>query len=58
MDVAAAAQPATPRVCNPFDEDPPLGLPCAIRADDYGRDPVEGKLVLVDADEPPCVGAI
>jgi hypothetical protein len=22
-----------------------------IRADDYGRDPVEGELVLIDADE-------
>jgi glutathione S-transferase len=51
LDVAAAAQPATPRSSNPFDEDPPLGSHVRIRADDYGRDPVEGELVLVDADE-------
>ena len=51
LDVAAAAQPATPRASNPFDEDPPLSRHVRIRADDYGRDPVEGELVLIDADE-------
>ena len=51
LNVAAAAQPATPRTSNPFDEDPPLGCHVRIRADDYGRDPVEGQLVLIDADE-------
>jgi hypothetical protein len=51
LDVAAAAQPAAPRASNPFDEDPPLGCHVRIRADDYGRDPVEGELVLIDADE-------
>ena len=51
LDVATAAQPSTPRVSNPFDEDPPLGRHVRIRADDYGRDPVEGELVLIDADE-------
>ena len=49
--VAAAAQPAAPRASNPFDEDPPLGSHVRIRADDYGRDPVEGELVLIDTDE-------
>ena len=51
LDVAAAAQPAMLRTSDPFDEDPPLGSHVRIRADDYGRDPVEGELVLVDADE-------
>ena len=51
LNVAAAAEPATPRPSSPFDEDPPLGSHVRIRADDYGRDPVEGELVLVDADE-------
>ena len=51
LKVAAAAQPATPRVSNPFDEDPPVGCHVRIRANDYGRDPVEGHLVLIDADE-------
>ena len=51
LEVAATAQPATPRASNPFDEDPPLGCHVRIRADDYGRDPVEGELVLIDADE-------
>ena len=51
LGVAATAQPATPRPSKPFDEDPPLGSHVRIRADDYGRDPVEGELVLIDADE-------
>ena len=51
LEVAATAQPATPRASNPFVEDPPLGCRVRIRADDYGRDPVEGELVLIDADE-------
>ena len=51
LNVAAAAQPAMSRASNPFDEDPPLGSHVRIRADDYGRDPVEGELVLIDADE-------
>jgi hypothetical protein len=51
LDVAASSNPATPRASKPFDEDPPLGSQVRIRADDYGRDPVEGELVLADADE-------
>ena len=51
LEVAAAAQPVTPRASNPFVEDPPLGSHVRIRADDYGRDLVEGELVLIDADE-------
>lgn len=51
LHVAAAAKPAAPRTSAPFDEDPPLGSAVRIRADDYGRDAVEGELVLIDADE-------
>lgn len=51
LRVAAAAKPATPRASNPYPEDPPLGSFVRIRADDYGRDPVEGELVLIDTDE-------
>lgn len=46
--VAAAATPEPPRRCAPQPEDPPLGAPVRIRADDYGRDPVEGALVFID----------
>lgn len=49
--IAAAAEPATPRPSNPYPEDPPLGTRVRFRADDYGRDPVEGELVLIDIDE-------
>ena len=49
--VAAQAEPAAPRPSNPYPEDPPLGAHVRIRADDYGRDPVEGELVLIDTDE-------
>lgn len=51
LDVAAAATPETPRRSTPFAEDPPLGSAVRIRADDYGRDPVDGELVFIDADE-------
>jgi glutathione S-transferase len=51
LSIAAAAQPATLRASKPFDEDPSLGSRVRIRADDYGRDPVDGELVLIDADE-------
>lgn len=51
LSIAAAAQPAKSRASKPFAEDPPLGSFVRIRADDYGRDPVEGELVLIDADE-------
>ena len=42
---------ATPRASNPYPEDPPLGTGVRIRADDYGRDPVEGELVFINTDE-------
>lgn len=51
LDIAAAAMPAPLRQSRPFAEDPRPGARVRIRADDYGRDPVEGGLVLIDADE-------
>lgn len=51
LDAAAAANPDVPRPSRPFPEDPLPGARVRIRADDYGRDPVEGELVLIDADE-------
>lgn len=49
--IAADAEPAAPRASKPFPEDPPPGSRVRIRADDYGRDWVEGELVLIDATE-------
>ncbi len=51
LDIAAAATPAPPRRSKPFAEDPKPGARVRVRADDYGRDPVEGALVLIDAEE-------
>jgi glutathione S-transferase len=51
LRIAAAATPQPPRPSQPFAEDPPLGSAVRIRADDYGRDPVDGELVFIDADE-------
>ena len=51
LDIARSAEPALPRASAPFPEDPPLGSAVRIRADDYGRDPVAGELVLIDAEE-------
>jgi hypothetical protein len=51
LDVAAAATPARPRESKPFAEDPKPGVRVRVRADDYGRDPVEGELVFIDAEE-------
>ena len=51
LAVAAAATPADPRESHPFPEDQSLGTWVRVRADDYGRDPVEGELVSIDAEE-------
>lgn len=51
LDIAAAATPVPLRESRPFAEDPLLGSRVKIRADDYGRDPVVGELVLIDAEE-------
>lgn len=49
-----AAQ-AEPEVCVRVDEDDPLclvaGQSVSVAADDYGRDPVHGRLVVLDVDE-------
>lgn len=51
LEIAAASTPATQRSSDPFPEDPPLGAEVRIRADDYARDPIDGTLVLIDAQE-------
>jgi glutathione S-transferase len=51
LDVAANAEPSAPRPSRPYPEDPPLGSLVRIRADDYAREPVDGELVLIDAEE-------
>ncbi|WP_119422449.1 glutathione S-transferase family protein [Desertibaculum subflavum] len=51
LNTARDATPAAPRASSPFPEDPPLGTRVRIRADDYARDPIEGELVLIDAEE-------
>ena len=51
LDIATAAEPEVPIPSTLFDEDPPLGSNVRIRPDDYARDPVEGELVLITAEE-------
>lgn len=51
LAVAAAAIPEPPRASIACKEDPPLGAPVRIRADDYARDPVEGILAFIDEEE-------
>lgn len=51
LRIAAASTPAPCRASQPFAEDPPLGATVRVRADDYGRDAVQGELVFIDADE-------
>jgi glutathione S-transferase len=64
LNIAADADPAASRVSHFFDEDPALGTMVRMRAEDYGRDPVEGELVFLDNNEvalrrdDPSVGAV
>jgi glutathione S-transferase len=51
LRIAADAEPEPPRASAAFPEDPPLGCAVRIRADDYGRDPVDGTLVFIDPHE-------
>lgn len=51
LKVAAEASPEISRTSYPFAEDPTLGTMVRIRADDWGRDPVMGELVFLDAQE-------
>ncbi|MFP6773643.1 MAG: glutathione S-transferase family protein [Alphaproteobacteria bacterium] len=48
---AAAADPVAPRPSRRFDEDLELGAMVRMRADDYGQDPVEGRLIFLDNNE-------
>jgi len=51
LGIAARATPKPPGRSQPFDEDPALGTVVRIRADDYGRETVEGELALIDWQE-------
>jgi glutathione S-transferase len=51
LDIAAAAAPRPAGASEPFAEDPPIGTRVRIRADDYGRETVEGELVMISANE-------
>ena len=51
LRVATEAIPMLRRTSEPFFENPLLRSRMSIRADDFGRDPVEGQLVLIDAEE-------
>ena len=51
LDIAQEASPAALRASEPFAEDPEPGANVRIRADDYGKDSIEGELVLVDTEE-------
>jgi len=51
LNVAQGASPALLRVSEPFEEDPVPGETVRIRADDYGKDSIEGELVLIDTEE-------
>ena len=64
LDTADASTPADLMPSDPIAEDPPIGTRVRVRADDYGRDPLEGELVQIDRErltllrEDPSVGAI
>ncbi|MBU2531202.1 MAG: glutathione S-transferase family protein [Alphaproteobacteria bacterium] len=51
LEIAAKATPKPLRPSQPFDEDPLLGSMVRIRPDDYGKEAVEGQLVMIDAHE-------
>lgn len=51
LRIAAAASPAPSPTSQPFPEDPPLQSWVRVRADDYAQDPIDGRLVYVDAEE-------
>ena len=51
LGTASAATPEKPRSSQRFEEDPEIGTHVRMRADDYGRDPVEGELVFLETNE-------
>lgn len=64
LAVARAAEPEPVRASAGFEEDPAVGALVRVRADDYGRDGIEGELVMIGRDEvvlrreDPQVGAV
>ncbi|MBT6278179.1 MAG: glutathione S-transferase [Chromatiales bacterium] len=51
LEIAAESLPCVSAGSQPFDEDPAVGAMVHIRAADYGREVVEGELVLIDRHE-------
>jgi glutathione S-transferase len=51
LDIARAADPEPIAPSSPAPEDPALGSLVRVRADDYGRDAIEGELVHLSLDE-------
>lgn len=51
LDIAAGATPSSSGPSEPFTEDPRVGARVRIRADDYGREVVEGELATINAEE-------
>ena len=51
LAIAANATPKPPGPSQPFAEDPALGTTVRIRADDYGKDSVEGDLIQITPHE-------
>lgn len=51
LEMARTAEPAPCAPSSPQPEDPALGARVRVRADDYGRDAIEGELVHLGTDE-------
>ena len=51
FDAAAGTEPVGNYDYDSFPEDPPRGAYVRVRANDYGRDPVEGELVELGSDK-------
>ena len=54
LDAETEAEPVGNYDCDTFTEDPPRGAHVRVRADDYGRDPVEGELVELGPEKSVC----
>ncbi|MBC8241203.1 MAG: glutathione S-transferase family protein [Alphaproteobacteria bacterium] len=48
LEIATVANPRPVAPSHPFGEDPPVGKRVRVRASDYGKDAVEGTLVMID----------
>ena len=51
LDVATSNAPVRSPASRPFGEDPAVGTRVRIRADDYGRDAIDGELAYIDSEE-------